>query len=284
MKIIDTHIHLWDLEKGDYPWLEGNKSILNRSYFIEELEAHRKDTKVQYGILVQAANNSQDTDYMLRIAQEYAWIKGVVGWLPLMEPNACENLLHQTYNKNPYFKGIRHLIHNEPDPKWLLQPNVLESLKIIASYGLPFDVVGILPEHLQTAIKVAQQIPSLNLVLDHLNQPPIAENLKFGWWGELINEASTYPNIYLKLSGLGTTSNRGYYWDASDIFDYLEFAIDAFGYQRCFLGGDWPVSLLAGSYNYTWKQYEDALVGLLSKEKLKAVYHHNAVLFYNLKL
>lgn len=283
MKIIDTHIHLWDLENGNYPWLKGDESILNRSYFIEELEEQRKDTKVHYGVLVQAANNSQDTDYMLRIAKEHPWIKGVVGWLPLVDPKKCKKLLQENYLSNPYFKGVRHLIHNESDAKWLLQPNILESLNIISSYGLPFDVVGTLPAHLQTAIKVAEEIPNLNLVLDHLNQPPIAEKLTFGLWGEHMTKASNYPNIHLKLSGLGTTTNSGYYWDASDIFDYLEFSIDAFGYQRCFLGGDWPVSLLAGSYSYTWKQYQDALVSLLNKDKLKAVYFDNAVLFYNLK-
>lgn len=284
MKLIDTHIHLWDLENGSYPWLEGDDSILNRSYFMEELEQQRNRTNVQYGVLVQAANNAQDTSYMLKIAEEYQWIKGVVGWLPLMDPEESKKLLEETYLSNPYFKGVRHLIHNESDPEWLLQPNVLESLRFLSSCGLPFDVVGILPEHLQTAIKVAQEIPDLNLVLDHLNQPPIAQKLKFGTWGELMTKASTHPNIHLKISGLGTTTARGQDWEASDIDEYLEFAINTFGYKRCFLGGDWPVSLLAGSYTHTWEQYEDALGSILNPKQLKAVCFENAALFYNLKI
>lgn len=284
MKIIDTHIHLWDLENGSYPWLEGDDSILNRSYFIEELEQQRKDANVAYGVLVQAANNSQDTNYMLKIAQENQWIKGVVGWLPLMDPKESKKHLKETYLANPYFKGVRHLIHNESDPEWLLQPGVLESLDFLSSCGLPFDVVGILPEHLQTAIQVAEQVPGLNLVLDHLNQPPIAQKEKFGLWGDLMQKASTYPNINLKISGLGTTTACGPNWDASDIGEYLKFAFDTFGYNRCFLGGDWPVSLLAGSYLHTWKQYEEALVSLLNPKQLNAVYFENAAMFYNLKV
>jgi len=284
MKIIDTHIHLWDLENGSYPWLDGDNTILNRSYFMEELELQRTGTDVKYGVLVQAANNTQDTRYMLKIAQEYTWVKGVVGWLPLMDPKQSENLLENTYLSNPYFKGVRHLIHNESNPGWLLQNCVLESLNFLSSVGLPFDVVGILPEHLKTAIKVAEELPELHLVLDHLNQPPIAQKLKFGTWGDLMEKASTHSNIHLKISGLGTTSGLQHQWRATDIQEYLKFALDTFGYKRCFLGGDWPVSLLAGSYAYTWKQYQDALTNLLNQKQLNAVCYENAAAFYDLKI
>lgn len=284
MQLVDTHIHLWDLENGSYPWLEGDESILNRSYFMEELEQHRKGTNVDYGVLVQAANNLRDTNDMLEVATQSQWIIGVVGWLPLTDPDKVIKLLKENYLSNPYFKGVRHLIHNEADPQWLLQPSVLESLRALSGYGLPYDVVGVLPDHLKTAIRVAKEIPYLKLVLDHLNQPPIAQNLKFGEWGELIKEASSCPNIHLKISGLGTTTGLGSQWKASDIVDYLEFAINSFGYQRCFLGGDWPVSLLAGSYIHTWKQYQVALDKLLNQEQLEAVGYKNAALFYNLNL
>lgn len=284
MKIIDTHIHLWDLEHGSYPWLEGDNSILNRSYKMEELEQQRKGTAVKYGILVQAANNDQDTAYMLKIAEESNWIKGMVGWLPLTDPKQCEKLLEQKYLQNPYFKGVRHLIHNESDPKWLLQPSVLESLEILADNKLPFDVVGVLPQHLETTMEVARQLPKLNLVLDHINQPPIAEKLKFGPWGTLIEKASNYPNIYIKISGLGTTTGNPHQWLAGDIYEYLKFVFEKFSYKRCFLGGDWPVSLLAGSYAYTWRQYERALTDLLNENELESVCFKNAVEFYNLKL
>ncbi|WBL24684.1 amidohydrolase family protein [Zunongwangia sp. HGR-M22] len=284
MKIIDTHIHIWDFEKAKYTWLEGNNSPLNRTYAIEELEGERLKTNVEYGILVQAANNFEDTDWMLNVANRTSWIKGVVGWLPLLDPEYSKAILQNKYQKNLYFKGVRHLIHDEKDARWLLQPKVLKSLQVLAKHQIPFDVVGVLPEHIETALEVCRQVPELKMVFDHLNQPPIKENLKFGSWGDLMKKAAQNQNFYMKISGLGTTSGKPEKWRKDDISDYIKFILDHFGSYRCFLGGDWPVSLLSGSYSYTWRQYEETLQDLLSEEERRAVYYDNANTFYNLNL
>lgn len=284
MKIIDTHIHIWDFEKARYSWLEGDTSILNKSYAIQDLDNERKKTNVEYGVLVQAANNFQDTDWMLEVAEKTDWIKGIVGWLPLMNPQECRITLENEFLDNQYFKGVRHLIHDESDPKWLLQDEVLKSLHILADHKLPFDVVGVLPEHIETALKVSKAVPNLKMVFDHLNQPPIQEQLKFGKWGELMQQAAENPNFYMKISGLGITSGKPGKWGKDDISEYLKFTIEHFGVERCFLGGDWPVSLLAGSYSYTWKQYEKILEDFLSEQELQVVYFENAKAFYNLNI
>jgi len=284
MRIIDTHIHIWDFAKARYSWLEGDTSILNRTYSLAELEEGRKNTNVEYGVLVQAANNFQDTDWMLEVAEKNNWIKGVVGWLPLENPSECKRFLNEKYLKNPYFNGVRHLIHDEKDSRWLLQDKVLESLQILASYDLPFDVVGVLPEHIETVLEVARKVPDLRMVFDHLNQPPIQQNLKYGKWGELMKEASEYSNLYVKISGMGTTSGKPNSWGKSEIKDYIEFIFKHFGIERCFCGGDWPVSLLAGNYSYTWKQYEVTLKEILNEKELEIVTFGNASRFYNLNL
>lgn len=283
MTIVDTHIHIWDFEKARYFWLEGDHSILNRTYSLEELEKERKKTSVKFGVLVQAANNFEDTDWMLKVAERTEWIKGVVGWLPLMMPAECVNVLKSRYLKNSYLKGVRHLIHDEKDPEWLLQDEVLESLQILAGHNLAFDVVGVLPQHIETAIRVSEKIPNLKMVFDHLNQPPIKEK-KFGKWGEHMESASRHSNFYMKISGLGTTSGKAGTWGREEIQDYIKFSIDHFGSDRCFLGGDWPVSLLAGNYAYTWRQYEETLKELLDEEELMKVCFENANRFYNLNL
>ncbi|MDT0677617.1 amidohydrolase family protein [Autumnicola musiva] len=284
MKIIDTHIHIWDLEKARYAWLEGDASILNKTYSIEELEPERQKTNVKYGVLVQAANNFQDTDWMLKVAEESNWIKGVVGWLPLQDPKECEISLEEKYLKNKYFKGVRHLIHDEKDPKWLLQEKVLESLQVLANHDLPFDLVGVLPEHIETAIEVSKKVPGLRMVFDHLNQPPIQDNLKFGKWGRLMEIASENPNFHMKISGLGTTSGKPGSWGENEIRDYIDFTFQKFGKGRCFLGGDWPVSLLAGTYSYTWNQYVETLKVFLTEKEMEMVSFSNANQFYNLNL
>src|SRR5687768_16525123 len=120
IEIIDTHVHIWDFKKAEYEWLKNDTSLLNRTYPIEELEASRTAAGITGGVLIQAANNFEDTNYMLETAAATGWIKGVVGWVPLMNPEFTATAL-KAYLANPYFKGVRHLIHDEPDPRWLLQ-------------------------------------------------------------------------------------------------------------------------------------------------------------------
>jgi L-fuconolactonase len=280
-RIVDTHIHVWNFQRAQYEWLKGDSSVLSRSYHIEELEKERKEAKITDGILVQAANNFQDTDWMLEVAEKNEWIKGVVGWLPLMNPSQTAKSLSEKYFRNPYFKGIRHLIHDEPDTKWLLRNEVLESLQIISGYNLPYDIVGVLPEHIESALEVARKIPSLKMVFDHLNQPPISSKEKFGRWGELMIEASKHENFYAKISGLGTASKNPE-WSAGDLQPYVEFILEHFGNNRCFCGGDWPVSLLAGTYSGTWDIYYEVIDSLLNGEQQEKLYCENAVAFYRL--
>jgi L-fuconolactonase len=233
-------------------------------------------------VLVQAANNLEDTDIMLAVAEKTEWIKGVVGWLPLMNPDETERLLDEKYAKHAYFKAVRHLIHDEANPKWLLQHEVLESLGILSDYNIPYDVVGVLPEHIATVLEVAEEIPDLKMVFDHMNQPPISAKEKFGTWGELMKLAATRKNLYVKISGLGTCSKTTD-WEAEDIQPYVAFAFEQFGTDRCFCGGDWPVSLLAGNYSRTWKIYREVIDTLLKEEDRNKVYYANAADFYQLK-
>ena len=125
MKIIDTHVHVWDLEKADYPWLKNDVSILNRTWRIGEIESERKQAGITAGVLVQASGNLEDTDLMLETAYKTDWICGVVAWLPLIDPIATQRLLDERFLKEQYFKGVRHQIHDEKDTEWLLQPPVI---------------------------------------------------------------------------------------------------------------------------------------------------------------
>jgi len=281
-KIIDTHIHAWNFDKAAYPWLDGNNSILNRTYHIEELETARTAAGVTEGVLVQAANNIEDTNWMFEIASTNEWIKGVVGWLPLTDVEATEKMLKTQLLQHHYFKGVRHLIHDEADPKWLLQPEVIESLSMLAIANIPFDVVAVLPAHIETAIAVAEKIPDLKMVFDHLSQPPIRNKEQFGEWGALMRTAATHKNFYAKISGLGTASGDTENWTEDDIKPYVKFVLEHFGTDRCFCGGDWPVSLLAGSYTKAWDIYKAVINGLVNEETGNNIFYNNAQQFYDL--
>jgi len=282
-KIIDTHVHIWDLEHIHYPWLDGDTTILNRSYAVAELEPERKKAGINYGVFVQAEDSYADADYMLAMCESNPWMVGAVCWVPLLNPEEVEKILTEKYLKNKYFKGVRHLIHFDNNPQWMLNKKVLESLNILVKYNLPYDVVGILNDHLVTALKVAEKVPGLRMVIDHLNQPPISKNERFGKWGELMREAAQHQNFYSKISGLGTVTKKNEDdWGADDIKPYVEFTLEHFGDDRCFCGGDWPVSLLAGGYARTWKTYVNILEELLTPESQNKVLFNNAARFYDL--
>lgn len=283
MNIIDTHIHIWNFTKARYQWLEHNTTLLNRHYEIAELEPARVEAGITGGVLVQAANNTEDTDYMLETAAATPWLQGVAGWLPLTDPARTQQLLEEKYIANPYFKGVRHLIHDEPDAQWLLQPAVIESLRILAVHNIVYDVVGVKPEHIETALEVAERVPELSMIFDHCNQPPITTQERYGRWGVLMKAAAAHPKFHVKISGLGVTAQKGAGWTADDIAPYVAFVLEHFGEDRACCGGDWPVCLLAGAYVDAWKNYKEVLIRLLDVEGQKKVFYQNAERLYKLK-
>jgi L-fuconolactonase len=280
-QVIDTHLHLWNFEKARYSWLDGDTSLLNRTYNFEEIREEQKSIGITGSVLVQAANNFEDTDWMLEVAASEPSVLGVVGWLPLMQPEQTQKVLNEKYLRNSYFKGIRHLIHDEADPRWLLQDSVIESLEILAANKLPYDVVGVLPQHIEMALAVAKKIPLLKMVFDHLNGPPISNGGKFDRWQGLMKEASQLPNFYAKISGLGTVTKKQN-WGAEDIKPFVGFALENFGEDKCFCGSDWPVCLLAGSFSHTWQVYKEVIGSFLNEAHQKKVYADNARAFYAL--
>jgi len=280
-KVIDTHMHSWDLQKVRYSWLDGDTSILAQNYYPSGIEAQLEAANVSAAVMVQAANNIEDTAFMFDCAEQYPWIIGVVGWVDLLNPETAKKQL-EAHLQNKYFKGIRHLIHDEPDHNWLLQPAVIKSLEILADYGVPFDIVGVKIEHIKAAIQVAKQIPHLKMVFDHLNHPPIATSEQFGAWGEAISEAAAMPNFYAKISGLGTCCADFNDWSANTIEPYIAFVLEHFGIDKLMIGGDWPVSLLAGDYAGTHIKYQTVLEKLVAPENQEKIYSTNATSFYKL--
>ena len=280
-KVIDTHMHSWDLQKVRYSWLDGDTSILAQNYYPSGIEDQLQAANVSAAVMVQAANNIEDTAFMFDCAAQYPWIIGVVGWVDLLNPETAKKQL-EAHLQNKYFKGIRHLIHDEPDHNWLLQPAVIKSLEILADYGVPFDIVGVKIEHIKAAIQVAKQIPHLKMVFDHLNHPPIATSEQFGAWGEAITEAAAMPNFYAKISGLGTCCADFNDWSANTIEPYIAFVVQHFGIDKLMIGGDWPVSLLAGDYAGTHIKYQTVLEKLVAPENQAKIYSTNATSFYKL--
>lgn len=275
---IDAHQHVWEIETGGYPTLAALPAPANRSYAPAELLVQLLATGIDATVLVQAEDHQADTDAMLAHAREHAWIAGVVGWLDLLDPDATAAGA-AAWADEPLLVGMRHLIHDEPDPRWLLQPRVIESLKLLAAHAIPFDVVAVLPEHLALVPRVAEQVPGLRMVIDHLAKPPIAAR---GWepWASLLSEAAAVPGVHAKISGLNTAADPET-WSAADLQRYVDHALERFGAGRLMFGGDWPIARLAGEYADVVRETGTLLSGLPQDDQ-DAIWGGTAQRFYGL--
>lgn len=280
MPIVDAHQHLWDLERVAYPWLTADFGPLFRSFSESELEPQLAAAGVDKTVLVQAANSAADTDAMFEVADRWSRVAGVVGWVPLDRPDAAGEELTRLKGREK-FVGVRHLNHDEPDPDWLIKPEVHESLELVAAAGLTFDVVAVLPRHLELVSTLAEQHPNLLLVIDHLAKPPIKDR---GWqpWAELLERAAAYPNVSAKISGLNTAAALDS-WSAEDLQPYVDHAVELFGPSRLMFGGDWPVAILAGDYAQVWAATNEVLADLSAAER-DQILGGTAIEFYRLSV
>ena len=255
---VDAHQHFWNLELVEYPWLTSDFAPIQRTFEPPELEPQLRAAGIDYTVLVQAANSYADTDFMLQQADRYPWIGAVVGWVPLLGPAEAERALAR-YMEHPVFRGVRHLIHDEPDPDWIVQERALEGLRVLAAAGISFDFVAVFPHHLKHIPTVAERVPDLRIIIDHLAKPPLRTgNLE--QWGAELAAAARYPNVYAKFSGLNTVVDWDT-WSAEDIKPAIDRAIELFGPDRLMFGSDWPVATLAGDYAKVWRETNRALEG-----------------------
>lgn len=247
---IDAHLHLWDLEHGEYAWLSDAVAPINRTVTLGEVEPQLLAAGIGRAVLVQAANTAEDTAAMFAVAERAPVVAGIVGWADLLNPDGLAATLDAYASSGPLV-GLRHLIHDEPDPDWLGRDPVRASLAQLASRDLAYDVIGVLPRHLEHAIGLADELPDLRLVIDHLGTPPVRDGApRTSRWAELMRELSERPNVFVKLSGLTTLGPEGRA-SADMIRPFSDLALETFGPGRLLFGGDWPVSTLATAYAET---------------------------------
>src|SRR5271165_944352 len=200
--IVDAHHHLWRYRPGFKPWLDAREELssLRRDFLGDELGGFLQANGVDRSVIIQAMDSVEDTGYMVDAARHHPFIAGIVAWAPLDDPRAAEKQLDE-YAKEPKIKGLRHLIIFDPDPDWSIRPKVLESLRLVAERGYTWDSTATVPRHLEHVSTVAEKIPALKQVIDHLGKPAATE----GVWeprASLMARAATHPNVYVKLSGL----------------------------------------------------------------------------------
>jgi L-fuconolactonase len=250
MTVIDAHQHFWNRERVEYPYLPTNLEPIDGNFEERDLEPLLDAAAVDLTVLIQSMDSFEDTDYMLEVARRWPRIAAVVGWVPLTDPPRALSAIER-YASDRRFVGVRHLIHEEADPDWLIRSDVGHGLALLAEYGLTFDVVAVTARQLEHVSLLSERHPDLRMVIDHLGRPPIAED---GWepWATLLRRAAENPNVYTKVSGLGTAA-AWESWTTDDLRPYVDHAVAVFGPGRLMYGGDWPICRLAGGYERIWQ-------------------------------
>jgi L-fuconolactonase len=273
---VDSHLHVWDLSRGGYDWLGPGHGVLYRSFPPEEAAAELAAAEVGSAVLVQADNSTADTDYLLAVADRFPFVAGVVGWVALDDTASATKQLDR-YADHPRFRGVRHLVHIDPRDDFLALPAVRDSLRLLAERNLPFDVPDAWPRHLAAVADLADAMPELTIVVDHLAKPPRGTD-ELAAWSRAIRAVAARPNTIGKVSGL---QMPGQPFTTDALRPILEVALDAFTPTRLAYGGDWPMTVPSGGYQAHW-QVVAALLDELSATERDEVRHATATRVYAL--
>ena len=274
---IDAHQHFWELGRFDYSWMDGPQlAPIRRNYLPEDLQPHLQATGVTQTIFVQTQHNLDENQWVLQLAEQHAFLAGVVGWVDLASPDCEQQLLR--FKDHPKFVGVRHVTHDEPDDDFIVRDDVINGLRVLERHQVPFDLLFYV-RHLKHAQTLGRALPNLPMVIDHLAKPEIKEGRQDNWIDNF-KAAAQFPNIYCKISGMVTEADWDK-WTAADLRPYVEIALEAFGPDRCMFGSDWPVCELAGSYQQVHGAAKEVLSGLSDSEQA-SVFGAVAAQFYGI--
>jgi L-fuconolactonase len=273
---IDAHQHFWIYNPAEYDWIDESMSALRRDFLPADLKPELDRSDFQGTVAVQVRQTLEETRWLLELAECSPSILGVVGWADLRSPDIRSQL--RTLARNPKLVGLRHIVQSEPDDRFLLQPEFLRGISTLEEFDLAYDIL-IYTKHLPVAAEFVERFPRQRFVLDHLAKPPIKSGQN-DFWANGIRRLAEFPNVFCKLSGLVTEADWQH-WRPEQIVPFLDVAFESFGPGRLMIGSDWPVCLVAASYERalqvvkTYLQAKDA-------ECREAVLGANAQRFWRL--
>jgi L-fuconolactonase len=264
--MIDSHHHFWWTGRHTYTWPDAARERFARDFTPEDLRPELARCGVKGTVLVQVLHQvGGETEECLDLCEQVDFVRGVVGWLPLADPDATARELQRLRSRGGKLVGVRHLISYEPDPCWLLQERVIESLKLLAAAKLAFDAIPVNAAQFESVLEVAERLPELKLVINHLGRPPIPEQ---GWepWATQIARAAEHRNVSIKLS-IGLDVVIRWRWSTDAIRRYSDHALDLFSPDRVMAASNWPVILLGASYSEAWNGITELVSGLSADER-----------------
>ncbi|MEP6717452.1 MAG: amidohydrolase family protein [Terriglobia bacterium] len=274
---IDAHQHFWDIGRLDYPWMPPGESTLRRNYLPADLAPILARQNFDGCVVVQANVLMAETWWLLELARQHEFIRGVVAWVDLTDPDVGRTL--DECQRHEKFCGVRHIVHDEPDLRWLLRDDVLRGLRELARRDIPYDLL-LRPSHLPLIPELAERVPGLRMVIDHIAKPLIAAH-EMEPWARDMETVAQIPGMHCKLSGMITEAEHRN-WTAGDLTPYVRHVLKLFPPERLMFGSDWPVCLLAG----TWKQVLAAFTqacGPIPQTARNKIVGETAQNFYGLK-
>jgi L-fuconolactonase len=273
---IDAHQHFWYFDPVRDNWIGDDMRILQKDFLPAQLEPLLQQHGFDGCIAVQADQSEKETSFLLQLADQNDFIKGVVGWVDLQAENLQARLEHYAQAKK--LKGFRHIVQAEKDEGFMLRPSFIRGIGLLHQYNFTYDIL-IYPKHLKYAAALVAKFPHQKFIVDHLAKPLIKKREIESWKRDLKHLAQ-HENVYCKVSGL-VTEGDWHNWKEDDFTAYLEVATEAFGTQRLLYGSDWPVCLVTATYeqqlSIVQKHFET-----FSVAEQAMIFGANAQRFYNL--
>ena len=273
---IDAHQHFWKYHPVKDAWITDDMKMIQRDFMPEDLEPVLLQYEFDGCIAVQADQSEQETLFLLELAEQHSFIKGVVGWVDLRAPNIDERL--EYFSTFPKLKGFRHIVQGEPQDDFLLRKDFCRGISFLQQYQFTYDIL-IHPRHLKYANEFVRLFPNQRFVIDHLAKPFIKEQIWEDWKKDL-DSVAEMDNVHCKISGMVTEADWKN-WKMDDFTIYFEGVWESFGPQRVMFGSDWPVCLVAADYKQVCQIIDEHTVFLSTPEKAK-LWGLNAQQFYNL--
>ena len=273
---IDSHHHFWIYNTDDYPWMTGDRGPLQVDYMPDDMAPLLKATGIDGTVAVQARQVERETQFLLELAEKHDFIRGVVGWVDLRADDAEARL--ERFADHPRMVGVRHIVHDEADDRFMLGGSFLQGLAQLNRFNLTYDLL-LFPRHIKVAIEVVKRFPQQPFVLDHIAKPFIKDGTLEPWARE-IRQLAAHDNVFCKVSGM-VTEAAWQAWTQADFDPYLDIVFECFGVERLMFGSDWPVCTLGGSYSEVVdivRQY----IAALSADEQAAIMGGNASAFYGL--
>lgn len=271
---IDAHQHFWIYNNREYGWMGPGLESLRFDRLPQDLWPLLQASSLDGTIAVQARQTTGETAWLLELAEQHPFIKGVVGWVDLCSPHVGQQL--ERFASNPKLCGVRHVLHDEPDDRFMWRQEFRRGIGALAQFDLAYDLL-LFPQHLPLASELVAQFPQQRFVLDHIAKPLIKDKI-LSPWDDDIRHLATFPNVYCKVSGLITEADWQA-WTPADFRPYLDVVFEAFTPQRIMFGSDWPVCTLAGTYQQVYQLIDDTISSLSAGEQA-AVLGQTAAHFY----